>query len=86
MGRKTQITREMILQAAYELLDESGISAVAIKSIAARLGCSTQPVSWHFGSMTELKKELFEYAAIKLYAPLEDAMKGREAIAAFFIS
>ena len=58
MGRKTQITREMILKAAYELLDESGIGAVAIKTIAARLGCSTQPVSWQFGSMLELKKEL----------------------------
>ena len=86
MGRKTQITKEMILEAAYELLDESGISAVAIKSVAAKLGCSTQPVSWQFGSMTELKKELFEYAAVKLYAPLGDAMQGREAIEAFFIS
>ena len=56
MGRKTKITKEMILDAAYELLDEAGIGAVAIKSIAARLGCSTQPVSWHFGSMTELKR------------------------------
>ncbi len=86
MGRKTKITREMILETAYELLDESGIGAVAIKSIASRLGCSTQPVSWQFGSMTELKKELFKYAAMRLYSPLENAMQGREAIEAFFIS
>ena len=85
MGRKTRITREMILEAAYELLDEAGISAVAIKSIASRLGCSTQPVSWQFGSMTELKKELFNYAAMKLYSPLENVMHGKEAIEAFFI-
>ena len=45
----------MVLQAAFELLDESGTGAVAIKNIAAKLGCSTQPVSWIFGSMTELK-------------------------------
>ena len=56
MGRKAKITKEMVLEAAYELLDEAGISAVAIKNIAAKLGCSTQPVSWLFGSMTELKK------------------------------
>jgi AcrR family transcriptional regulator len=86
MGRKTKITREMILETAYELLDESGIGAVAIKSIASRLGCSTQPVSWQFGSMTELKKELFKNAAMRLYSPLENAMQGREAIEAFFIS
>ncbi len=86
MGRKTKITKEMILDAAYELLDEVGIGAVAIKSIAARLGCSTQPVSWHFGSMTELKKELFDYAGKRLYGPLEEAMQGKEAIEAFYIS
>ena len=86
MGRKTKITREMILDAAYELLDESGIGAVAIKSIAARLGCSTQPVSWQFGSMTELKKELYDYAGMKLYGNLQSAMEGREAVEAFFIS
>ena len=76
----------MILEAAYELLDESGIGAVAIKSIASKLGCSTQPVSWQFGSMMELKKELYEYAAMKLYGTLEEEMQGKEAIEAFFIS
>ena len=30
MGRKVRITREMILQAAYEILDEAGIGAVLI--------------------------------------------------------
>lgn len=86
MGRKTKITREMILEAAYELLDESGIGAVAIKSIASKLECSTQPVSWQFGSMTELKKELYEYAAMKLYGTLGEEMQGRDAFEAFFIS
>ena len=76
----------MILQAAYELLDESGIGAVAIKTIAARLGCSTQPVSWQFGSMTELKKELYAYSVNMLYGSLEDEMKGKDAIDAFFLS
>lgn len=76
----------MILDAAYELLDESGINAVAIKSIAARLGCSTQPVSWHFGSMTDLKKELYEYATHRVYDPLPSRMEGRDAVDAFFIS
>ncbi len=76
----------MILEAAYELLDKSGINSVAIKQIAAKLECSTQPVSWQFGSMTELKKELYSYAADKMYGSLEKAMEGKEAIEAFFIS
>ncbi len=86
MGRKTKITKEMILEAAYELLEEAGINAVAIKQIAAKLGCSTQPVSWHFGSMAELKKELYGYAACKVTAGLEEEMRKMEAIDAFFYS
>ena len=86
MGRKTQISKEMILNASYELLDEGGINAVAIKTIAAKLGCSTQPISWHFGSMTELKKELFFYAGAKVGQQMEECMQGREAIEAFFMS
>ncbi|MBQ7463384.1 MAG: TetR/AcrR family transcriptional regulator [Lachnospiraceae bacterium] len=86
MGRKTKITKEMILEAAYELLDESGIGAVGIKSIASKLGCSTQPVSWQFGSMTELRKELYEYAAMKLYGTLGEEMRDKEALEAFFVS
>ncbi len=76
----------MILEAAYELLDESGIGQVAIKTIASRLGCSTQPVSWQFGSMIELKKELYAYSAQMLYGSLGEEMEGKDAITAFFLS
>ncbi|MBO4928146.1 MAG: TetR/AcrR family transcriptional regulator [Clostridiales bacterium] len=86
MGRKAKITKEMVLEAAYELLDESGIGAVGIKPIAAKLGCSTQPVSWLFGSMTELKKELYMYSANKVFGGLPEAMQGKDAVDAFFVS
>ncbi len=86
MGRKLRITKEMILQAAYELLDESGLNAVNIKTVAARLGCSTQPVSWQFGSMSEFRKELYRYAVDRLYGSIEEDMKGKGAIDAFFAS
>ena len=86
MGRKTRITREMILQAAYELLEEGGISSVGIKTIASRLNCSTQPISWQFGSMTDLKVELYKYAGEQLYGSLSEEMKGKNAVDAFYIS
>ncbi|MBP5623521.1 MAG: TetR/AcrR family transcriptional regulator [Lachnospiraceae bacterium] len=87
MGRRTQITKEMILEASYELLEEHGIEAVQIKQIAAKLGCSTQPVSWQFGSMAELKKELYFYAGNKVFGDLEGKMRARkDAIEAFFVS
>ena len=86
MGRKAKIDKQMILEAAYELLEEDGIEAVAIKSIAAKLGCSTQPISWHFGSMTELRKELYYYAGEKLYSGLGPMMADKPSFEAFFIS
>lgn len=86
MGRKTKIDKQMILEAAYGLLDEGGIEAVAIKSIAAKLGCSTQPVSWHFGSMMELKKELYYYAGEKMYKDLPGKMQNLPGFEAFFMS
>ena len=86
MGRKTKITKEMILEAAYELLEEKGIGAIGIKSLSQKLSCSTQPISWQFGSMTELKKELYAYAAEKLYGGLKEEMRGKSAIDAFFVS
>ncbi len=86
MGRKAKIDKQMILEAAYELLDEGGIEAVAIKSIAAKLNCSTQPVSWHFGSMTELKKALYFFAVEKSFSELPSKMENKPAFEAFFIS
>ena len=86
MGRKAKISKEMILEAAFELLDESGLSAVAIKNIATKLECSTQPISWQFGSMAELKKELFMYSAMRMWGGLEAKMEGKDAVDAFFIS
>ena len=84
MGRKAKITKEMVLEAAFSLLDEGGINAVIIKTIAAKLQCSTQPISWLFGSMTELRKELLIYSGKKMWGNLEEEMAGLDAVHAFF--
>ncbi len=62
MTRNVQIPKEKILQAALDLLIRDGYSSVNIKSLAKELGCSTQPISWHFGNMEGLRSELAEYA------------------------
>ena len=36
--------------------------------------------------MTDLKKELYFYSGSRLYAPMTEALKGKEALEAFFIS
>ena len=44
------------------MLIEEGYSAINIKTLAKRIGCSTQPISWHFGNMENFRNALTEYA------------------------
>lgn len=62
MPTKPRIPKEKILKAAFEILNEDGYSNVNIKTIAKKLECSTQPISWHFSNMNEFRKELALYA------------------------
>ncbi len=62
MGRKALITKDQILETALRLLIREGYNAVNIKSLATEIGCSTQPIVWHFENMEELRKALTEYA------------------------
>ena len=62
MARKTTITKEMILDAALTMLIRDGYASVNIKTIAKELGCSTQPIAWHFENMEGLRRELRRHA------------------------
>ena len=61
MGRKTQITKEIILEAALQMLIRDGYEAITVKTLAAEIGCSTQPIVWHFENMIGFRKAFFEY-------------------------
>lgn len=61
MGRKTQITRELILKTALALLIREGYSAITVKTLAAEIGCSTQPILWHFENMAGFRRAFYEY-------------------------
>lgn len=62
MPSSPRIPKEMILQAALELLIEKGYNSVTIKAVAEKLNSSTQPVSWHFGNMDGFRKAFVDYA------------------------
>lgn len=62
MARKTQISKEVILQAAFQMLVRDGYSSINITALAKEIGCSTQPIAWHFGSMDGLRTELLNYS------------------------
>lgn len=54
MPPKVRITREEIINAAFEIVREKGVSAVNARTVAAVLGCSTQPIFSNFATMEEL--------------------------------
>lgn len=61
MPTNPKIKREVILDTAFALLLEEGYAALSITSLAQRIGCSTQPISWQFGGMEGLRHELFAH-------------------------
>lgn len=62
MPSSPKIPKETILQHALEMLIQDGYASINIKALAARIGCSTQPISWHFGNMENFRNALTEYA------------------------
>lgn len=62
MARKTQISKAVILETALKMLIRDGYSAVNIKTLSKEIGCSTQPLVWHFNNMEGLRKALADYA------------------------
>ena len=65
MGAPKRITRETILQSAFTLLCKEGYEALNARSLARKMGGSTQPIYAAFGRMDALKKSLKELAEEK---------------------
>ncbi len=62
MARKETITKSDILNAAFEMTREGGFSQVSARTLAAKAGCSTQPIFRVYKNMEELGEEVFEKA------------------------
>lgn len=62
MPSSPKIPKETILKHALEMLIQNGYASINIKALAKRIGCSTQPISWHFGNMENFRNALTEYA------------------------
>lgn len=60
MPPKAKITRDMIIGAAFEIARNDGAEAVNARTVSKKLGCSTQPVMYHFKTIDELKKAVYD--------------------------
>ena len=55
---KQRITREIVVNAAFELARTGGMDHVLVKTIAERLGCSVQPIYSYCKNMDELRRDI----------------------------
>lgn len=62
MPPKQRITRDMILEAAYAIAREQGAEQINARTIAQRLGCSTQPVLYCFDHVDDIRQEVYHMA------------------------
>ena len=62
MAPKAKITGEMIREAAFAIVKEEGHENLNARTIAKRLGCSTQPILYYFKTMDEIKQEVYHMA------------------------
>ena len=79
MARKTQISKDVILEAAFNMMLRDGYATINITRLAKEIGCSTQPIAWHFGNMETLRAELLTYSLEFLkdrFAVDEDSVSG----------
>ena len=62
MPAKPKVTKEMIVDAAFEVAKEAGAENINARTVSNKLNCSTQPVMYHFATIEELKKAAYKKA------------------------
>lgn len=62
MPPKVKISRENIIDAAVEIVRKDGAEAINARTLAAVLGCSTQPIFSNFSTMEDLRNAVLEKA------------------------
>ena len=62
MPPKAKVTKEMIIDAAFELVRKNGPDKITAQAVAHALGCSTQPVMYHFKKVEDLRTAAAEKA------------------------
>jgi len=60
MPPKAKITKEMVIDAAFEVTRAEGVENVNARTVSEKLGCSTQPVMYHFATIEDMKRAAYE--------------------------
>ncbi|WP_410653008.1 TetR/AcrR family transcriptional regulator [Amycolatopsis sp. cmx-4-54] len=72
--RTPEEARRLILDAAASLLGESGVAAVQMRAVAARVGMTDAGVAHHFGNREKLLAELLRHGGRRLRDALRELL------------
>ncbi|MCM1537060.1 MAG: TetR/AcrR family transcriptional regulator [bacterium] len=83
MPPKARITKDMVIDAAFEVARKAGAEHINARTVSKKLNCSTQPVMYHFATIDELKKAAYQKAdqyhtayLMRIAEPQEKVMLG----------
>ena len=62
MSRAPSTTKEQMIDAAFQLVRREGFAALTARSLAAELGCSTQPIMYQFPELATLRGLVYQKA------------------------
>ncbi len=59
---KAKVTRDMVIEAAFAVARTVGAEQINARTVSQELGCSTQPVMYHFATIEALKRAVYAKA------------------------
>lgn len=75
MPTKIKISKDMILDAAFDIVRESGMEALSNRELAAKLKCSIRPIYYQFENADEMHGVLYQKIEKYFYKFLMDNME-----------
>ena len=74
MPTKIKISKEMILETAFEIVRKDGTEKLSNRELANKLNCSIRPIYYQFENVEEMQKELYTKIEQFFYKFLLDNM------------
>ena len=74
MPKNIKISKEMILEAAFEIVRKDGMEKLSNRELANKLDCSIRPIYYQFQNVEEMQKELYKKIEKYFYKFLMDHM------------
>lgn len=74
MPKNIKISKDMILEAAFEIARKDGIENLSNRELAKKLKCSIRPIYYQFENVEEMQKELYKKIEKYFYKFLMDHM------------